>query len=1107
MSLRRFHLFASLLALPAFACAGSPSPVVPQAGSPSSTMAPPLAFGMPGMAKPAAPATSSDAVGEGEKKKPNWDIEAPTGPTKDVSIDTAEGTWMSLDVSPDGKTIVFDLLGDLYSIPMEGGEAKSLSSGMAWDMQPRFSPDGKWLAFTSDRDGADNIWVMEADGKNPRQITKEDFRLVNSPSWTPDGQWIAARKHFTAERSLGTGEIWLYHRSGGKGLPMTEKPNDQKDVGEPALSPDGRYLYFSQDTTPGAEFQYNKNPHAGIYTIKRLDRVEQRVEPYISTQGGAVRPTPSRDGKLVAFVRRVGLQTALFLHNTVSGEDKLLRAPLDRDMQETWAIHGVYPSMAFTPDNSSIVVWAGGKINRVDVSSGAVTNIPFHVKDSRKVVSALRFPVEAHPARFDTKMLRFVEVSPDGKSVVYQSLGRLYVFDLQTKKARPLTTDKGYFEQEPAFSRDGKTIVYTTFGDETLSRIRVVSAAGGQGKLLLDKPGHYVEPTISPDGKNVVFRKIAGGGIRSRLYSQDTGIYVLPMTGGEPRLVTRKGFSPHFGADSDRVFFLVDGEDKEKKRELHSIDLDGSDERTHLRSENATEIRVSPDGRYVVFQELFQGYITPMPVTGRVVDIGPKTEGLPVARVTKTAGDYLQFSGDSKRIHWSLGPELFTRALTDSFAFLAGAPEKLPEPPELGTPIGFSVDSDAPTGKLALVGARIVTMKGKEVLDEGTIMIDRNRIVAIGKSADIVIPADATRIDVHGKTIIPGLVDVHAHGPQGSDGIIPERNWLHYAELAFGVTTTHDPSNDTATIFAAAEMARAGLLVAPRIYSTGTILYGAKAAFKAVIEDLDQAREHLRRLHAVGAFSVKSYNQPRRSQRQQVLAAARELGMMVVPEGGSLFEHNMTMVVDGHTGVEHALPIGRGYSDMVQLWSGTEVGYTPTLVVGYGGLWGENYWYAHSDVFAHPRLTQFVPPEDLEPRSRRRLFASDGDWNHFEIARLCKQLADAGVRINLGAHGQREGLAAHWEMWMLVQGGMTPHEAMAAATINGAHYIGLDKDLGSLEPGKLADLVVIDGNPLANIRVSEKVLYTVINGRIFDAATMNEIGNHPRKRGKFFWER
>ena len=202
--------------------------------------------------------------------------------------------------------------------------------------------------------------------------------------------------------------------------------------------------------------------------------------------------------------------------------------------------------------------------------------------------------------------------------------------------------------------------------------------------------------------------------------------------------------------------------------------------------------------------------------------------------------------------------------------------------------------------------------------------------------------------------------------------------------------------------------------MAPRIFSTGTILYGAKGTYTAKVDSLEDARGHLRRMKAVGAFSVKSYNQPRRNQRQQVLAAARELDMLVVPEGGSTFMHNMNMIVDGHTGIEHAIPVAKAYRDVTQLWSATKVGYTPTIGVGYGGLSGEYYWYAHTNVFEHERLKAFVPPFAYETRARRRTLASRGDWNHIRIAKLCKQLLDAGVEVHLGAHGQREGLAAHW---------------------------------------------------------------------------------------------
>ncbi len=1052
-----------------------------------------------------APASKKKPDGE---EKAAWKVDAPPGPADEVRIDTDEGTWMSLDLSPDGKTIAFDLLGDIYTVPIEGGEARALTSGIAWDMQPRFSPDGRWLAFTSDRGGGDNVWVMPAEGGEPRAVTKEDFRLVNSPTWSPDGQFIAVRKHFTARRSLGSGEIWLYHLAGSKGLQLTEKPNDQKDVGEPAFSPDGRYLYFSQDTTPGKVFEYNKDPHAGIYTIRRVDLQDGYTEDFIGGPGGAIRPTPSPDGKSLAFVRRVGLKTALFVHEIETGAERRVWDGLDRDMQETWAIHGVYPSMAFTPDSRAVVLWAGGKIVKVDVTSGKTETIPFRVRDTREVRKAVRRPVEVHPDTFHTRMLRWVSVSPDGKSVVYQALGHLWIRSLPDGKPRRLTTEKDAFEFYPSWSRDGRSIVYVAWNDETLGSVRTVSSRGGRPRTVTDTPGHYVEPVFSPDGKHIVYRRARPGRLFSSRHARDTGLFVVPREGGRPSRITRSGHTPHFGADDHRVFFMDSekaGDDE--KQVLKSIELDGSDERTHVRSANATDFRVSPDGRWLAFQESFDAYLAPLPATGRPFEVGPKADGLPITRISRDAGEYLHWSGNGKRVFWSLGSELFVRDLSEVLPFLEGGPDEPPEPPARGVDIGFDVKSHRPEGKIALVGGRVVTMKGDEVIEDGTIVVDHDRIVAVGRTGDVAVPRDAYVLHVEGMTVVPGFVDVHAHGPQGSNGIIPQQNWLHYATLAFGVTTIHDPSNDTGTIFAASEMARAGEIVAPRIFSTGTILYGAKAPFKAVIDGLDDARRHLRRMKAVGAFSVKSYNQPRRDQRQQILAAARELGMMVVPEGGSLFQHNMTMVVDGHTGIEHALPVAKAYRDVIQLWSGTEVGYTPTLGVGYGGLWGENYWYAKTDVFEHPRLLAFVPPAVYEPRSRRRLLASDGDWNHFAVADLVKALLDAGVHVQLGAHGQREGLAAHWELWMFVQGGMTPHEALRCATLYGAQYLGFDRDLGSIEPGKLADFAVIEGDVLADIRQSDAVRYTVVGGRIFDAQTMNELGPRERRRRDFYWER
>ncbi|RUO29065.1 amidohydrolase family protein [Aliidiomarina sanyensis] len=1030
-----------------------------------------------------------------------WSVNEPMGEFKTVQVNTDEGTWMSVNISPDGEYVVFDMLGDIYRVPASGGDAELLRGGIAWHMQPTYSPDGQFIAFTSDESGGDNIWVMTADGSEAWQVTQETFRLLNSPAWSPDGQYLVARKHFTARRSLGAGEVWMYHKRGGQGVMLTERPNDQKDLGEPAFAPDGRYVYFSQDDTPGNTFQYNKDSVSGIYSIKRYDLETGEIETILSGTGGAIRPTPSPDGKYLAFVSRDDFQSKLYVFDLTTGERREIYGDLSRDMQETWAIHGVYPHMNWTADSREIVFYAKGKIRRVNVENQRVAEIPFQVDVEKQVQETLRFRQHIEEPTFSVRMLRNATVAPNASRVVYEALGHLYTRALPEGTPSRLTSRTDRFELFPNFSRDGNYLVYTTWHDQEQGQVIVRNLRSGSERVLPTGPGKFVEPVFSPDGQAVVYRKISGGYLTDPKHGLNTGLYYLPLDADEPKHIARAGNQPQFGSRNDRVYVQGFGP---AGPELRSVDVSTGDARTLYTSQHATEFRVSPDGKYLAFAERFRVFVTPFVERGQPIAIGPNDRQFPIEQLSQRAGDNLSWTSDSATLYWTLGPELYSANLNGMFSIDGNTDfTRVAD----GTNISFTRDVHVPDQTIAFVGGTVITMNGDEVIENAIVVVEGNQITAIGQEPDVRVPRGAEVIDFTGKTMIPGLIDTHAHGAQGENQIIPQQNWILYAGLTFGVTTIHDPSNNTQQIFTASELQRAGKIVGPRIFSTGTILYGANGpGFTAHVDSIDDARFHLERMKKVGAFSVKSYNQPRRDQRQQIIQAARELEMLVMPEGGSLYQHNMTMIADGHSSIEHSIPLEAMYEDALQFWSQTETAYTPTLGVGFGGIWGENYWYAHSDVWNHPRLSQYVPERILRPRSMRRELAPSHHYNHINIAAGAKALQDRGVMSTSGAHGQREGLAQHWEVWMMEQGGMTPLNALRTATYDAAKSLGMEHAIGSIQVGKLADLAIIDGNPLENLRVSDRVIYTMVNGRLFDAETMNELGRNARERRPFYFE-
>ncbi|MBT8403456.1 MAG: PD40 domain-containing protein, partial [Gemmatimonadetes bacterium] len=1025
-----------------------------------------------------------------ERDDEGWTIDHTWTDTARVRFTVDEGTWMNVDVSPDGRTIVFDLLGDLYTMPIDGGTATRISGGPAFEFHPRFSPDGSRIAFVSDRDGMNNIWTVAPDGADATQVTAESERDVNSPEWSADGEHLLVRKHFVFSRSLGAGEIWMYHHTGGAGLQVTDRPNEQQDQGEPAVSPDGAWVYYSQDVTPGPLFQYNKDPNPGIYAIRRRHLVTGEQETVTRRPGGSITPMPHPDGRHLAFIRRVREKTVLFLKDLESGAEWPVFDGLEHDMQEAWAIHGPYTRYAWVPGTDHVVIWAQGRIHRIDTATGEATEIPFAADVDIRVQQAVRAPVAVAPDEVDVRMLRHVATSPNGSRVAFSALGRLWVTDADGRGQARRLTSADEIEAFPQWSPDGLSIVYATWDDDELGAIKIVSAAGGEGRAVIDAPGQYSEPSFSPDGTRVVYRRTGGDSRRGTLYTGETGIYTVAVAGGAPIMVRASGSAPFFSPDGERILF----EGFDDGAALQSMALDGTEVVTHLRGGQVQDWAVSPDGGWVAFVQGWRTHLARFPRSGRVLNLDAGARGFPVTQISAESGAFLHWS-DSETVHWTMGPEYFSRALAESFAFVGGGTEDTVEEPETGgVDLGFTVPADVPTGTVAFVGGRIITAADDPsasgatggVIDAGTIVVEGNRIVAVGPTDQVSVPEDAHVVDASGKTLMPGIIDAHAHFGSAGGGMTAETDWGFFANLAFGVTTGHDPSNSNQMIFTDGEMVRAGMKLGPRVFSTGSILYGAVTPFRSRTNSYADALMHVRRQKADGAPSVKSYNQRRRDARQWILEAAHDEGINVVPEGGSTLYQNLSQVIDGHTTIEHNLPPGALYEDVLTLWGQTGVAYTPTLGVSYGGISGEYYWYEHTDVWENERLLTFVPRDVVDPRSRRRLkMAGEGDYHHIAVARHVNDLNARGVRTNIGAHGQLQGLAAHWEIWMFAQGGMSPMEAIRSATMHPAASLGLDAELGSLEAGKLADVLVLERNPLEDIRNTESIEWVMVNGRLY----------------------
>src|SRR5690349_19812792 len=432
----------------------------------------------------------SDSTKKEKKKNKDLPLEA----ARKIKIQSNEGSWMSLDVSPDGKTIAFDFLGDIYLLPIAGGNATPFTKGMSFDSHPKFSPDGKHILFISDRSGAENAWRMSLDKKDSLQITKGGTDNFQSAEWTPDGNYIVVSK---GRRNL---KLFLFHKDGGSGAQLISKPDNLKTV-EPSFGNDGRYIWYAQRFSA-----WNYNAQLPQYQVGVYDRETGETEVRTNRYGSAFTPTLSPDGKWLVYGSRYNDQTGLVIRDLKSGEEKWLAYPVQRDEQESIAPLGVLPAMSFTPDSKEIVASYGGKIYRIPAAGGNAIEVPFNVDTQLDLGPKLEFkyPISDEKTMTVTQ-IRDGRVSPDGKQIAFTALNRLYTMTLPNGTPKRVS-DFNFTEAMPAWNADGTQLAWVSWEGQGGNIYKInFKTKGAKPVQLTPSSSLYSDPAWSYKGNKIVF--------------------------------------------------------------------------------------------------------------------------------------------------------------------------------------------------------------------------------------------------------------------------------------------------------------------------------------------------------------------------------------------------------------------------------------------------------------------------------------------------------------------------------------------------------------------------------------------------------------------------
>ena len=976
------------------------------------------------------------------------------------SVAVTEGTNMSATVSPDHKTIILDLQEALWSLPITGGTAKRLTDPFLEPSRPDWSPKGDLVAFQGYKGGTFHIWLMKPDGSGVRQLTTGhgDDR---EPRISPDGSKVA----FASDRAFkGSYDIWVADIATGK---LTQKTSSEDEEYEPTWSPDGSKIAFIS----GVGVARGHGVVVSGVNIKTVDdsntvtnMMSLPKKASADPQGGEHLDSPSwsPDGTSVAYT--------LFSE----GKSKLMVAG-----KQIGTANDVFPFYANWLPGNKILYTGDGKILLTDVAAGTSTAIPFSATfDINRPGYKHRIYDFDSTTPHEVKGILHPSLSPDGKQIVFAALNQIWLMDVGGKP-HPLTSDN-FYKEDASWSPDGKSLVYTSdkggfealyIMDLTQGTSRRVTSASGAAELA---------PGWSPDGKKIAF------------HDEDGATLIADVATGTVKELSKAVFGPSepsWFANGNVITLTALTSYNKRFREgtsrIVTIDVKTGKSTATEPAPFATVITrayngpiYSPDGKQIVF--VMDDFLYTLAVDANGVPTGTAKQ------INHEISDSPTWSGDSKHLLYLNDGKLKLIAADGSGAIKP-------------VPVDLTWHREIPTGKIIVHAGRMWDGLGAAVRENVDIIIVKNRIQSITPhTSDPGAMAAGDRfIDASTQTVIPGLWESHNHNYGGiaEAGDASGRLWL-----AYGFTELQSQGDEAYSQIEVKESFAAGDRVGPRYFAAAELFDGERIFYPTdrSIRSEEQLQREFQRGQALDVDNYKTYVRLPHAQQKEIMDLAHnKAGVWIASHYGL---PGLTYGMDGMTHVSATSRWGYAYTR-----SGAGVTYSDVRTLfPAAGMWDISTAFASTAMYAadpkivdDPRLATLNAPwaQKAMVQVRDRIVGADQTVASQGLQREDETVASlfhSGDDVMLGIDSAAPGaqIPIHLSLRAEVKYGLKPWEALQTATILPARAFGYGKDLGSLEPGKLADLVIIDGNPLTDISDTTKVKSVIVNGKFYSVADL-----------------